>query len=187
MAAHGLTGCDTVAKLHGIGKCTVINKLKDGFTFQYFGDLNSSEDDVIAEATKFIGSCYGSKHVEDMSQLRVDLWSKKMGKKNITAAPHLKSLPPSSEAFRENVLRAHVQIAVWKSAACPDPPAFEATEYGWSRDESTKTLRPITIPSNVALAPPEVLELLRCGCSTGEPCSSQRWLQLGTLAVYFLL
>ena len=30
LAAHGLTGCDTVAKLHGFGKGTAIKKLKEG-------------------------------------------------------------------------------------------------------------------------------------------------------------
>lgn len=174
LAAHGLTGCDTVAKLHGIGKGTVINKLKLGHTFQHLGDLHSSLSDVMVEATKFIGACYGSKESDDLSQIRVDLWSKKMGKKNITAAPPLKSIPPTREAFRENVLRAHLQIAIWKSACLPDPPSFEPSEYGWLRDEPTKTLTPKTLPSDVALAPPEVLEMLRCGCSSDEPCSTQR-------------
>ena len=174
LAAHGLTGCDTVAKLHGIGKGTVINKLKQGHTFQHLGDLNSSLEDVMEEATKFIGACYGSKERDDMSQIRVDLWTKKMGKKNITAAPPLKTIPPTSDAFRENVLRAHVQIAVWKSAPQPDPPPFDPTDFGWFRDESTKTLTPKTLPPDVALAPREVLEMLRCGCSTEEPCGTQR-------------
>ena len=77
LAAHGLTGCDTVAKLHGIGKGTVINKLKQGHTFKHLGDLHASLDEVMAEATKFIGACYGSKETDDLSQIRVDLWSKK--------------------------------------------------------------------------------------------------------------
>ena len=97
-----------------------------------------------------------------------------MGKKNITAAPPLKSIPPTSEAFRENVLRAHAQIGVWKSALHPDPPSFDPTEYGWSRDKPSKFLTPRTLLADVPLAPPEVLELLRCGCSTDEPCSTQR-------------
>jgi len=97
-----------------------------------------------------------------------------MGKKNITAAPPLKSIPPTREAFRENVLRAHVQVAVWRSAPQPDPPSFDPTDYGWSRDETTKTLTPKTLPPDVAIAPPDILELLRCGCSTDEPCSTQR-------------
>ena len=98
-----------------------------------------------------------------------------MGKKNITEASPQKSIPPTSEAFRENVLRAHVQIAVWKSALHPDPPSFDPTEYGWSSDEPSKTLTTRTLPSDVPLALPEVLELLQCGCSTDEPCSTQRY------------
>ena len=47
-------------------------------------------------------------------------------------------------------------------------------DYGWSRDETTKTLTPKTLPPDVAIAPPEILELLRCGCSTDQPCSTQR-------------
>ena len=56
----------------------------------------------------------------------------------------------------------------------PDPSFFDASDYGWSRDESTKTLTAKILPPDVDLAPPEVLELLRCGCSTNEPCSTQR-------------
>ena len=174
LAAHGLTGCDTVAKLHGIGKGTVITTLKRGYTFTQLGHLNSSLDDVMREATSFICACYGSKHKEDLSEARINVWSKKIGKKNITAAPPLKTLPPTTEAFRENVLRAHVQISVWRSAMLPEPPSFDPTDYGWTREENTKTLTPRTLPTDVAVAPPEVLKLLRCGCSTNEPCSSHR-------------
>ena len=97
-----------------------------------------------------------------------------MGNKNITAAPALKTIPPTSEAFRQNVLRAHFQIAVWKAAPLADPPSCDPTEYGWSRDETSKTLTPETLPPGIDMAPPEVLELLRCGCSSDEPCSTQR-------------
>ena len=46
LVAHGLTGCDTVAKLHGIGKGTVKYKLKQGNAFKHLGDLHSSLDDL---------------------------------------------------------------------------------------------------------------------------------------------
>ena len=99
---------------------------------------------------------------------------KKNEEKNITAAPELKTVPPTTEAFRENVLRAHIQIAIWKSAHDPDPPSLDPTEYGWVRDEATKTLTPRTLPLDVALAPSNILELIRYGCSTDEPCGTQR-------------
>ena len=74
LAVHKLTGCDTVAKLHGIDKGTVINTLKQGHAFKHLGDIHSSLDNVMAEATKFIGACYGSKETNDLSQIRVDIW-----------------------------------------------------------------------------------------------------------------
>ena len=111
--------------------------------------------------------------------------SKKMGTKHITAAPELKTVPPTSETFKENVLRAHFQVAVWKSAPEPDPPSLDPKEYGWVHDEATKTLTPRTLPSDVALAPSEVLELLRCGCSTDEPCRSQSVIQ-SNINMHFL-
>ena len=86
----------------------------------------------------------------------------------------LTMLPPTTEAFRQNVLQAHDQISVWRSALLPQPPSFDSSDYGWTLEETNKTLTPRKLPSDVAVAPPEVLELLRCGCSTNKPCSSQR-------------
>jgi len=91
LAAHGLTSCDTVAKLHGIGKGTIIKKLKEGHTLHRLGNLDSSVDEVVMEVTTFIGACYGSKSKDDLSEIRVEMWSKKMEKKNITAVPKLKT------------------------------------------------------------------------------------------------
>ncbi len=48
------------------------------------------------------------------------------------------------------------------------------TEYGWARDEASKSLVPIMVPSEVKMAPPEVLELIQCGCSSSNPCSTAR-------------
>ena len=35
---------------------------------------------------------------------------------------YLASLPPTNEAFNENVARAHLQVAVWRNALQPDAP-----------------------------------------------------------------
>jgi hypothetical protein len=40
-----------------------------------------------------------------------------MGRKTGTKAPELGTLQPSREAFKVNVKRAHIQTAIWKSAA----------------------------------------------------------------------
>jgi len=83
LAAHGLTGCNTVAELHGIGRGTVIKKLKEGHTLDHLGNLDSSVDEAVMQATKFIGACYGSKSKDDLSEIRVEMRSKKMERKTL--------------------------------------------------------------------------------------------------------
>ena len=101
------------------------------------------------------------------------MWSRKMAKPKLLKTPELKSLPPTTEAFEQNLRRVHFQTAIWKSANEPDPPQLDPTEYSWTRDEASKLI-PIMVPSVVKMAPPEVLELIRCGCSSSNPCSTAR-------------
>ena len=77
-----------------------------------------------------------------------------------TAAPPLKSLPPTSEAFREHVKRAHL-IA----AQILHPPNLSLVEQGWTYDDLSKCFDPVTHPSGVEPPPAEVPQLIPCGCS----------------------
>ena len=95
---------------------------------------------------------------------------KKMSKKRVASAPDLKCLPPTTEAFAQNVRRAHLQAAIWRSALSSHPPSVEVTQYGWSKYETSKTLIPVTTPSDVALAPPYISEMIRCGHASDEHC-----------------
>ena len=119
-----------------------------------------------------MAACYGSKKRGSMSEVRIDigLWSTKMGRKSLTAASELKSLPPTTEAFEMNVRRAHIQTAIWKSAGEADPPALDPTLFGWKREEASRSLVPMLLPPNVALASSYILEIIRCGCSSERPC-----------------
>ena len=127
-------------------------------------------DEVIEEAT----ACYGSRVKEIMSKLRYRMWLTKMAKKKVTATPKLKSLPPTSEAFAENVKRAHLQTCIWKKALYQDPPDLDPTDFGWFKDEASKSLSPVTMPKDVAPALRGVLEMIRCGCVTDPVCSTTR-------------
>ena len=61
----------------------------------------------------------------------------KTSKRKVTGAPRLKYLPPTSEAFEQNlrraeafeqnVRRAHFQVSVWKAALENDPPELAPT------------------------------------------------------------
>ena len=173
MAAHALTGCDTVARMNGIGKVTAINQLNKGAIITLLGDIESNIDDVVLEATTFIAKCYG-KEGENMSDVRFAVWKSKVGSKTVRKMPKLHSLLPTTEAFTENVKRAHFQACIWKSALQPDPPNFDVERFGWKKDKGTKTLSPITIPDWKGPAPPCVMKLISCSCTSESPCATHR-------------
>ena len=55
-----------------------------------------------------------------------------------------------TEAFKENVKRAHNQALVWQSLEAQNPPEVESTEYGWVNGDQNKSLQPVTLPDEVA-------------------------------------
>ena len=87
------------------------------------GDITAPMNSVVLQATMFICAAYG-KVVEtyaSMTECRVKLWELKTGKSR-ASSPKLCSLPPTSEAFQENVYRYHLQVAIWKVALMESPP-----------------------------------------------------------------
>lgn len=108
-----------------------------------------------------------------MSNARMNAWAAKTGKGPVST-PRLCSLPPTTEAFVENVKRAHHQASMWRSAKTEHPPELDVEKYGWEKDDVNKSLVPTAIPEAVNLAPHSVLKLIRCGCKSGTPCNTSR-------------
>ena len=174
LAAHAISGCDTVAYMWGIGKVSVVKVLDKGIhTLEKVGDVHESMPDIIKECTDFVAACYGCKPLKDMSDVRYQTWLNKTGKRKICKTPDLKSLPPTTQSFTENVKRAHLQTSIWKAAMEPDPPNLAATDYGWKKDELAKSLFPV-MKGEGADAPDEVLQMIRCGCASDKPCLSSK-------------
>ena len=108
-----------------------------------------------------------------MIELRYKVWLAKMSNKNLQSAPKLKLLPPTTEAFVEHVYRAHLQTALWKSSMDSDPPHINPIQLGWSKDENN-VMVPVPIPPDVSSAPLDVLKLIKCGCSSDNPCGTTK-------------
>ena len=58
----------------------------------------------------------------------------KFSKKTISSALELRSLPPTNEAFKMHVQRAHFQTMTWKAAKEIGPPNYETKQIGWEGD-----------------------------------------------------
>lgn len=174
LAGHALTGCDTVGAYFGIGKGTMLKVLKrnERLPLDLIGTVDADWQDVISQATAFVATCYGQPTATSMTEARINVWTARTGRPGATSTPNLASLPPTTEAFSENVKRAHLQTSIWKGALQSSPPTLDATEFGFIKNEETKSLMPVTVPANMQLAPDNILKLIRCTCASGNPCKS---------------
>lgn len=174
-AAHKLSGCDTVPTYFGIGKGAVLkNLIAAPNSLSLFGCLDAPLSDVVYQATKFSGACYGNQIGEEtMSDIRYQIWTTKFGN-TATSAPKIQALPPTTEAVIENVKRSHLQKGTWKAALSLDPPALDAVEYGYVRHEPSKTLLPTTVPNGVTLPRDEIMTLIKYNCKGASAYRNMR-------------
>ena len=87
------------------------------------------------------------------------MWRSKTGKSGASSLK-LCSIPPTTEAFTENVHRCHLQVAIWK-AALHESPEMDSTKYGWELDHIGIMVNR-TVPSGTLSAPPDILQLIHC-------------------------
>ena len=132
-----------------------IKTLRSGHSLSLLGTPGNSMASVIQQATSFIFACYGQTHCSSMLETRLKVWLSKTGRRSST--PKLCTLPPTTEAFKENVKRAHHQALVWRSLEPENPPQLETAEFGWLQDDQNKSLQPVTLPDEVEIAPEMVL------------------------------
>ena len=174
LQTHELTGCDTVASCFGIGKVTGLKVLKTGiYRLNLLGDTESSISDVEEQAVQFMLACYGQSTCRSLTEARQKMWTVKVGRSK-AAMPALCYLPPTSESFRQNILRAHLQMKIWLNSLESQPPDLDPTSYGWSKDKGTKALSPTTVAVGVNLVPEEILKLIKCSCRSDKPCQANR-------------
>ena len=57
LAAHAISGCDTVPYCYSIGKGSVLKALSKGVKLEKLGERNEPLPDMIKEATAFMGEC----------------------------------------------------------------------------------------------------------------------------------
>ena len=116
-----------------------------------------------------MAACYKQNGCDSMSRARSNVWASKTGK----GTPKLCTFPPTNESFFENVERAHLQAAIWLSVK-HQPPDIDPEEFGWKKNETDKSLIPVTLPDNTTLAPESVFRLIKCGCASETSCSSSK-------------
>ena len=98
------------------------------------GDLLALEEDMMAQASAFILACYDQREWNSLTEARQRIWSCE-GAKNQATAPKLATLPPTTEAFRQNVLRAHLQATIWRNCNNWEPSNLNPEESGFYKED----------------------------------------------------
>jgi len=87
-------------------------------TFRTPGNLQVLIDDVVIEATKFTATCYGVnfKAGEDMSEVRVEVWSRKICKKNLSTRT---KVPPTNKSGIQSKCQTSTYPSSHLEVLCP--------------------------------------------------------------------
>ena len=90
LPAHALSGCDTVAMCHGIGKGRMLKAVKTGkCSLSLLGYVNADMNEITKQATAFLCMCYNMPNEATMTEARIKVWLSKTGRKSASKVPKL--------------------------------------------------------------------------------------------------
>ena len=170
LACFVLSGCDTVSYPFRRGKRQAAKSaLKMIGRFPNISSYGNESynmvmtDAVLGEAREFFVDLYGRQEFTSLDVLRAHLWSSHEG--------DLRSLPPTEDAFRQHVLRALYQLALYKRAHLSEPLLPSPATFG------RKVVNGHLVPIMMLSSPkPESIKALSCKCKRSKclkacPCS----------------
>ena len=125
LAAHCLSGCYTVPQMFGIGKKKVIKLLKSQvmFAINNMGctDTSISWEALEEECIRFICALYGQNNGASLAEIRYTKWIGKCKANTMISVLRLNCLPPTEEAVKLNIKRAHYQCSIWRNVKMVHP------------------------------------------------------------------
>lgn len=154
--------------LSGKGKKSVFQKLSSQRSLKCCADIGQSftiSANLIAEVEQMVCLLYGST-ASLVNDARYQLFLSLNGAEQ--------SLPPTSNALHQHLLRSNYQASIWRAASQQFIKPPSPLEHGWKHGEYGLEVVWMTEPS----APPEVLKTMFCSCKVsgceGARCSCQK-------------
>lgn len=167
LGMHALSGCDTTSYPYCKGKIRALNTLLSGEFpgLADIGEISMTETGLFQAALPFFTALYQQLPGTSMESARYNLFAKR---KN---TPKIMALPPTSANLLYHVLRAHLQVMLWKAADHQAPPSEsgDITNFGWDMQEGI----PVPKMNQNDPVPPNLMDVIRCQCRAKEKkCSS---------------
>ncbi|KAG1698811.1 hypothetical protein GQR58_005641 [Nymphon striatum] len=169
LAVHALTGCDTTCAMFRIGKRKAYKTLSKNFgnirNLQQFHETDT--DACIESARQFVLLMHGKQarklgQSDTLDDLRF-LWA-------TTTDKPASMLPPTEGAFKQHVLRAKYQTAIWCSSDIAKPELLDPVGHGWERNTDNELQLTMYTKDS---APVEMRDITHLYC-TDKNCTNPR-------------
>ena len=123
----------------------------------------AEENDIVCAGEKAMCKLYGGLEEEDLNTLR----AKRFKEKTATNTTYVqsKSLPPTAAAANQHSLRVFLQVQSWNNPTS----SMDPTQWGWEQRQNRYF--PVYTAKDVAVAPQQLLKIIRCTCKVGD-CST---------------
>ena len=158
---HAVTGCDTTSALCNQGKKKAYKLLREhtglAKDVSIFNMPQAAKKDLITAGEKFLLHLYGASDFTSQDAFRYYAYTRAIAKKSVKDSFNLATLPPTSAAAKQHILRTYLQVQQWIGNE------LEPTDWGWRVYMNT----PILVPTDQPPAPERLLNLVSCKCMTG--------------------
>ena len=166
--AHAFSGCDTTSCPFGVGKAALVKNIQQGKKDLINGAkvfLQTSDHEAVAHAgERLMASLFKAGSEEDtLDQLRLVKCRDKVATGTKQVEP--KSLPPTSAAAKQHSYRVYHQVQEW--ACLGVGMKIKAQDWGFHIQQGQM----MPVPTDLPPAPDELLNTVKCGCTTD--CSSK--------------
>lgn len=124
--------------------------------FKQLGLTEIPSENVMQCTEEYVCKLYSSTtSIKNVGKLRWKLFKRSQSE--------AEKLPPTSDALRYHILRAHYQAMVWHHAGHAKPQLPAAYRYGWKQEGSHF----VPIITSVKPAPEAVVQTVKCRCGSG--------------------
>ena len=136
-------------------------------------DTSISWEALEEECIRFICAIYGQNNGASLAEIRHTKWIGKCKANTMISFLRLNCLPPTEEAVKLNIKRAHYQCSIWRNVKMVHPTVLLNEECSWIKDTTNKCLDPTPLEPITPMTPDFLMKVTFCGCSSSNPCSSQ--------------
>lgn len=164
-AFHALTGCDLTSRIKWKSKSSCLKVLMSANDdlvegISHLGEGSMPPVEVAKNCEKFICHLYDSS-IHKADELRWRMFKKQ--------PQSIEKLPPTPGAIYQHILRAHYVSSIWLQDIVPHPKLDDPATLGWQKHDG----KYYPVISQNAMAPDDLLELVRCQCKASE-CRGRR-------------